>query len=247
MFIAWIFTLKWVVETLSKLEKEKPTDKRIILDIFLVLFLIIFVFIIQAFIIPVPYGTSVGLLGAALAIILRSPWGAVLVMTPVIIVQSLFFAAGGVTTMGANLLNVGVIAGFMGFYIYKLAKPLGKIPRALIGGFFAGLLSLVVAHIASAVELWLAGIFPLALGIVSVTLYSAVAGVAEGIMTMIGCVLFVVLRSKDKVHHKFQHYSKRTTGLIKSLGLSFISIRASSSLSRPVNMWVAMSDGSIRP
>jgi ABC-type Co2+ transport system permease subunit len=29
IFIAWIFTFKWVVETLIKLEKEKTTDKRI--------------------------------------------------------------------------------------------------------------------------------------------------------------------------------------------------------------------------
>lgn len=154
---------------------------------------------IQAFNIPVPFGTSAGLVGAALiAIILRSPWGAVLVLTPVILVQGLFFGDGGLTVLGANILNMGVIAGFTGFYIYKLAKPLGKLPRALVGGFFAGLLSLVVTSAAVAVEMWLAGTFPLVEGLIFMTFYHAVVGVVEGIMTMVGCVLLMVLRSQRK-------------------------------------------------
>lgn len=196
MFIAWIFTLKWVVESLIKLEKEPDSDK-IILYVFLFLFLTSFVFVIQAINIPIPYGTSGGLVGAALAaIIFRSPWGAVLVMTPVIIIQGLFFGDGGLTVMGANILNMGVIAGFTGFYVYKLAKPLGKTLRALVGGFFAGLLSLVLASAAVAVEMWLAGTFPLTIGLASMTLYHAVIGVVEGIITMIGCVLLMFLRSE---------------------------------------------------
>ncbi len=199
IFIAWIFTLKWVVESLIKLEKEKPTDKRIFSYILLFLFLTLFAFVIQAFNIPVPFGTSAGLVGAALiAIILRSPWGAVLVLTPVILVQGLFFGDGGLTVLGANILNIGVIAGFTGFYIYKLAKPLGKIPRALVGGFFAGLLSLVVTSAAVAVEMWLAGTFPLVEGLIFMTFYHAIMGVVEGIMTMVGCVLLMVLRSEGK-------------------------------------------------
>lgn len=119
-------------------------------------------------------------------------------MTPVIIFQGLFFGDGGLTVLGANILNMGVIAGFTGFYIYKLAKPLGKIPRALIGGFFAGLLSLVVASAAVAVETWFAGTFPLVEGLTFMTLYHAVVGVVEGIITMVGCVLLMVLRSERK-------------------------------------------------
>jgi cobalt/nickel transport system permease protein len=102
------------------------------------------------------------------------------------------------TALGANILNVGVIAGFTGFYIYKLAKPLGKTLRAVIGGFFAGLLSLVVTSAAVAVEMWLAGTFPLVEGLIFMTFYHAVVGVVEGIMTMVGCVLLTVLRSQRK-------------------------------------------------
>lgn len=199
ILISWIFTFKWMVKSLIKLGKEKPSAGKIISYIFLLIFLLVFVFGIQAFNIPVPYGIGVSLLGAALvAIIFRSPWGAVLIMSPVIIVQSILLGDGGLTTLGVNMLNVGVIAGFTGFYIYGLAKPLGRTARALIGGWFAGFLSIVFTSVAVALEMWLAGTFPLFEGIKFMTAYSSAVGVVEGIMTMGGCIILLILRSKNK-------------------------------------------------
>ena len=195
MLVAWIFTLKWVIETLTRWEKEKPNTGRMITYLFLIVFILpLLVFTIQAFNVPVPFGTSVSLLGAVLvAIILRSPWGAVLVMSPVLIIQSLFFGDGGILTLGANVLNIGVIGGFTGFYIYKFARSLGKIPQALIGGFFAGLISVVLVAEAVAVEMGLAGTFPLGIGIIFMSMYSAIAGILEGLLTMIGCVILLLI------------------------------------------------------
>lgn len=59
--------------------------------------------------IPVPVlgGVSWHVVGAALAaIIFASPWAAVLLLTLVLAVQSLF-GDGGITVMGANILNMG--------------------------------------------------------------------------------------------------------------------------------------------
>ena len=119
-------------------------------------------------------------------------------MSPVLIVQSLFFGDGGLTTIGVNIINIGVIGGFSGFYIYKFAKPLGNIPRAIIGGWFAGFASLVLVAEAVAVEMWLSGTFPLVVGIISSTMYAAMAGILEGIMTMVGCILMLVITSKTR-------------------------------------------------
>lgn len=207
MFIAWVFTLKWLVERLIKLEKEKPSLGKIISYLILIIFILpSFVFTIQSVNIPIPWGVGISLLGSALvAILLRSPWGAVLIMSPVLIVQSLFFGDGGLTTLGANIINIAVIGGFSGFYIYKLAKPLGKIPRAIIGGWFAGFTSLILVAEAVAVEMWLSGTFPLAEGIISMTIYSAVAGILEGIMTMIGCILILIINSKTREVGKLEN------------------------------------------
>lgn len=207
MFIAWGFTLKWLVESLIKLEKEKLSAWKIIKYLILIIIILpSFVFTIQSVNIPIPWGVGISLLGSALvAILLRSPWGAVLIMSPVLIVQSLFFGDGGLTTLGANIINIAVIGGFSGFYIYKLAKPLGKIPRAIIGGWFAGFTSLILVAEAVAVEMWLSGTFPLAEGIISMTIYSAVAGIFEGIMTMIGCILILVINSKTREVGKLEN------------------------------------------
>jgi len=200
MLVAWIFTIKWVIETLIRWDKEKPSAGKIITYLFLIVFILpLFVFTIHAFNVPVPFGTSVSLLGAVLvAIILRSPWGAVLIMSPVLIVQSLFFGDGGITTLGANLLNIGIIGGFTGFYIYKFAGALGKIPQALIGGFFAGLISVILVAETVAVEMGLAGTFPLRMGIIFMSIYSAIAGILEGIMTMIGCIILLLIANNKK-------------------------------------------------
>ena len=68
-----------------------------------------FVFAAQMLNFPVAGGTSGHFLGAALAAILLGPWLACLVMAVVLGVQAFVFADGGITALGANILNMGVI------------------------------------------------------------------------------------------------------------------------------------------
>src|SRR4029453_18242523 len=68
-----------------------------------------FVFAAQMLNFPVAGGTSGHFLGAGLAALLLGPWLACLVMTVVISAQALFFADGGITALGANALNMGVV------------------------------------------------------------------------------------------------------------------------------------------
>ena len=59
---------------------------------------------------PVAGGTSGHFLGAAPSpAILLGPWLACLVLAVVITTQAFVFADGGVTALGANILNMGVI------------------------------------------------------------------------------------------------------------------------------------------
>jgi len=46
--------------------------------------------------------------------------------------------------------------------------------------------------------MWLAGTFPLITGIIFTVMYSAVVGIFEGIITMVGCILLLILKSKTK-------------------------------------------------
>ena len=72
-----------------------------------------FIFAAQMLNFPVAGGTSGHFLGAALAAILLGPWLACLVLAVVLGVQAFVFADGGITALGANVLNMGVVGALL--------------------------------------------------------------------------------------------------------------------------------------
>ena len=79
-----------------------------------------FIFAVQMLNFPVAGGTSGHLLGGALAAILLGPWLACIVMAVVISGQAFVFADGGVTALGANVFNMGVV-GALGIGLVMVA------------------------------------------------------------------------------------------------------------------------------
>jgi len=175
--VYWIIALIFIALSLRWARKELTEEK-----IPLVAILAAGIFAIQAVNIPIPWGTSGHMMGAALAaIILGSPFAAVFILTLVLIVQGVLFGDGGLTVMVANILNMGVIGGFVGFYSYRAAYPLFK--NIYPAAFIAGWLSLFIAALVTAVEMAIAGTFPLELGLLSMGLYHGVIGIIEGGIT----------------------------------------------------------------
>ena len=111
----------------------------------------------------------------------RCPWAAVLVLAVVLTIQGFFFGDGGITALGANILDMGVIAGFTGFGVFTLLKKV----NLYVAIFLAGWASIFVAAIAVAIEMALAGTFPADLGLFFMGLYHGVIGIAEGAITVI--------------------------------------------------------------
>ena len=151
------------------------------------------IFAIQAMNIPIPWGTSGHMMGAALAaIILGSPFAAVLLLTLVLVVQGVVFGDGGITVMGANIVNMGVVGGFVGFYSYNALKNSIGMTGA---SFAAGWLSIFIASLVCAVQLYFAGTFPLMEGLLFMGLYHAVIGVVgEGLITAIALNRIMAVR-----------------------------------------------------
>lgn len=142
------------------------------------------IFAIQAMNIPIGMGTSGHMVGAVLvAIVFGTPWAGVLVLTLVLLVQGFAFADGGITTMGANILNMGVISGFIGYYTYvALRKSTGTSIAALVGAW----LGLFTSAIACAIQMWLAGTFPLVPGLMAMGTFHLIIGfVGEGLITSV--------------------------------------------------------------
>lgn len=173
----WVIALIFIALSLRWARKDLTEDR-----IPLVAVLAAGIFALQAINIPIPWGTSGHMMGAALAaIVLGSPFAAVFILTLVLIVQGVLFGDGGLTVMGANIINMGVIGGFVGYYGYRALYPVFKSPYP--PAFIAGWLSLFLAAVACALEMAVAGTFPLELGLLSMGLYHAVIGIIEGGIT----------------------------------------------------------------
>src|SRR6187200_3103949 len=97
-----------------------------------------FVFAAQMLNFPVAGGTSGHFLGAALAAVLLGPWMACLVLAVVLVMQAVVFADGGLTALGANILNMGVVSGLGAGVV--LAAGRRVLPRTR--GAFLGLVAL---------------------------------------------------------------------------------------------------------
>lgn len=171
VIIALYFSLNWAKKNLD--ERTAP----------LMAVLAAGIFAIMSMNIPIPWGTSGHMVGGALiAIIFMAPEAAVIIFTLVLLAQALIFGDGGVTAIAANVLNMGIIGGVVGLYTFKaLRKPVGKVPAIAIASW----LSIFLAAEAVAVEMWLAGTFPLDLGLLFMGLYHSVIGVIEAILTVV--------------------------------------------------------------
>jgi cobalt/nickel transport system permease protein len=105
------------------------------------------------------------------------------VLTLVLLVQGFVFGDGGITTMGANILNMGVISGFVGYYTYSALRRNVSVSIAAFGGAWLGLF---ISAIACAIQMWLAGNFPLVPGLITMGTYHLIIGfVGEGLLTSV--------------------------------------------------------------
>ncbi|MGC9146694.1 MAG: energy-coupling factor ABC transporter permease [Infirmifilum sp.] len=159
-----------------KKAKHAPEETKALLPV-----LAAAIFVAQMLNWPIPGGTSLHLVGGALASILVGPWLAYLAMALVLLTQALIFHDGGITTLGANILNMGVVAVFTGYFVYRLAPEKYKV----IASFLAGWLSITLAGIVCGVELGLSSSFLYGLGITVPVMggWHAVLGVVEGAIT----------------------------------------------------------------
>ncbi len=155
-----------------------------------------FIFAAQMLNFPIAGGTSGHLVGAALAAILLGPWASVLIMSCVLIAQCLIFQDGGLLALGANIFNMGIVASFSGYYLYRLVtKLLGNNRRGkLAGGFVGAWVSVLLAAIACAIELALSGASPMGVVLPAMAGIHALIGIGEGLIT--GAVLSLVLATR---------------------------------------------------
>ncbi len=98
------------------------------------------VFVMSCMPVPVPTaGTCSHPCGTGFAAIIIGPWMTILVTVVALLLQATFLAHGGFTTLGANVLSMGIVGAFVGHLVFRLLRRLGA---PLWGAAFAvGLLA----------------------------------------------------------------------------------------------------------
>jgi cobalt/nickel transport system permease protein len=162
-----------------------------------------FIFAAQMLNFPVAGGTSGHLIGGALASILLGPWAGMLVMTSVVAVQALLFQDGGLVAMGANILNMAVIASLVGYYVYiAVQRLLGDRPWVNLGSaFVAAWCSVFVTSLVCAVQLAVSGSSPLMVALPAMGGVHALIGVGEGLVT-VAALAFITATRRDLVESR---------------------------------------------
>jgi len=139
------------------------------------------IFAAQMFNFPVDQGTSGHLIGGVFAAVALGPFAGMLAMAAVLLVQSIFFADGGLLAIGANILNMAVIGSLCCYYFYFFLK---KIVPEWAAIFVSAWVSVLLAALACALEIGASGTAPFSSIIPAMLKVHLTIGLAEGLITI---------------------------------------------------------------
>jgi cobalt/nickel transport system permease protein len=149
-------------------------------------------FVLQTIMIPVPGGTSTHLVGASLLAMLHGPLVAFVCESLVLLLQALFFGAGGITVLGVNALAMGLAGPFVAWLLYRGLRR--RAPRVGLQ------VSTIMVALTLGLQHWLSPTqFPTPFPVMLVAMLVpslTVAGAVEGLYTAFA--LGVLGRARDK-------------------------------------------------
>lgn len=184
--VTWVLAIALIAISLNRVQAEYQEKAVPLMGVCAA-----FIFAAQMINFPIPGGTSGHLLGGTLAGALLGPWAGTLVMTVVFIVQAVVFQDGGLTVLGANIFNMGLIGTFAGYYVYKairFAIGRNKLPGMAVGAAVAAWASVMIAAIFCAIQLAVSGTVPLAVAIGAMATWHVLIGIGEAAITVVALI-----------------------------------------------------------
>ncbi len=214
----------------SREVRRRLTDSQLVL----MAVLAALIFALQMLNFPVAGGTSGHFAGGAMAAILVGPWAAMLVMSAVLIVQALLFADGGITALGANIVNMAIVAPFVGWTVHRAVMRLSnaKAMRSL-AAFVAAWAGCLLAALAAAFELWVSSRAPLAVVAGAMGFWHALIGIGEGLITA-GLVSYVSAVRPDLLERHAGMDTARVRPVAVTFGLIALAATGLSFLASPL-------------
>lgn len=196
--VLWIITIAVMILgyfSMGKMFENEDSEK--IIPYIGVLGAVIFAFQFVNY--PVPGGTSGHLVGGTLVAIILGPWASVIVLFLILVIQSLF-GDGGITALGANTFNMGIIGGIVGFYIVMLLIKLlnntsmKKELKVTIATAIGSYIAIVLASFICGIELAIAGAIPIEISVPAMVFWHVLIGIGEAIISAL--IVFYIYKTK---------------------------------------------------
>ena len=196
--VLWIVTIAIMILGYFRMGKmfEKEDSEKMIPYIG-VLAAVIFAFQFVNY--PVPGGTSGHLVGGTLVAIILGPWASVIVLFLILVIQSLF-GDGGITALGPNAFNMGIIGGIVGFYVVVLLvrlfnkTSLKKELKVTIATAIGSYIAIVLASFICGIEIGIGGAIPIEIAIPAMVFWHLIIGIGEAIISAL--IVFYIYKTK---------------------------------------------------
>jgi cobalt/nickel transport system permease protein len=161
---------------------------------------------------PIVGGTTAHLLGGASIGLILGPFAGCISITIILILQALLFGDGGLTALGANVLNMGIIGVFVPCVIFLVMNKVLKIKSTtslFATIFISAFVGDVLAAISAGTELGLSQpifTYGLSIAVPAMAINHSIIGVAEGVVTVI--LIGTLLKLRPDVLEKSPILSK---------------------------------------
>jgi len=156
-------------------QKEKPS-------VFKFIAVASLVFAMQMLNFPIASGTSGHLLGASLMVYLLGLPFAAMAMGVILLLQAVFLGDGGITTLGANIFNMGIVATVVSSVVYD--RMLAKRVSSTVALSVAAWGSVVAASAVCAFELAACGVASLSRVLPAMVSVHSLIGISESVLTL---------------------------------------------------------------
>jgi cobalt/nickel transport system permease protein len=178
--IYWILTVAVLALYMYKLSKVEEKEKVMVNTAILAAVTIA----ASSISIPSPFGIPIHLFIIPLVAILLGPLSGVTVAFLCFIVQFLFLGMGGITSLGANVVTMGIVMSFTTYYFYQFTRELDD-RLSIFSGTFMGI---IMATIAQVLILLAAGVATVEVLLATLIPFYLFVGVVEGVIN-----IFIIL------------------------------------------------------
>jgi cobalt/nickel transport system permease protein len=175
--VYWILTVLALVIYLFKLSNTEEKEKIIVNTAIFAAATVV----VSSLSIPSPFGVPMHFFLIPLVVILLGPLSGVAVEFLCLIVQFFFLGMGGITSLGANTVTMGIVLSFSTYLFYKLTLDLDK----KLSVFAGTMMGIVMATITQVLILVVAGVATLNVLMATLVPFYLFVAVIEGVANVL--------------------------------------------------------------